>query len=241
MSPQPSIHRRYVCRRRIRERQMIISHRHKFIYLRTEKTGSSSVEFALSQFCGPEDIVTSGKGRWDSNLGIGRFVHIHGELRRHFPRFAGYYHHIGARQVSALVGPEIWNTYFKFTTERNPWDRQVSQYFYRQRKCERKVEFEEYISSPLYRMFHYVKLNNWKVYTIADRIAVDEVVRYENLQDQIVDLCRRLNIASDIQLPAKKTGIRPVRLHYREYYSPKTRDHVARWYAKEIDALGYRF
>ena len=37
---------------------MIISHEHKFIFLKTEKTGSSSVESALGPFCGPRDILT---------------------------------------------------------------------------------------------------------------------------------------------------------------------------------------
>ncbi len=37
---------------------MIISHSKKFIFLRTIKTASSSVEIFLSQFCRNDDILT---------------------------------------------------------------------------------------------------------------------------------------------------------------------------------------
>ena len=37
---------------------MIISHRHRFIFVRTEKTAGSSVEQALAEVCGPEDVIT---------------------------------------------------------------------------------------------------------------------------------------------------------------------------------------
>ena len=37
---------------------MIVSHRHRFIFIKTRKTASTSIEIALSQFCGPEDIIT---------------------------------------------------------------------------------------------------------------------------------------------------------------------------------------
>jgi hypothetical protein len=37
---------------------MILSHRHKFIFIKGMKVAGTSAEIALSQICGPEDIVT---------------------------------------------------------------------------------------------------------------------------------------------------------------------------------------
>ena len=36
---------------------MIVSHKHKFIFLKTKKTAGTSIELALSPFCGDSDIL----------------------------------------------------------------------------------------------------------------------------------------------------------------------------------------
>ena len=37
---------------------LIISHKHQFVFIKTNKTAGTSIEIALSRFCGPEDIIT---------------------------------------------------------------------------------------------------------------------------------------------------------------------------------------
>ena len=36
---------------------MIISHKYKFIFLKTKKTAGTSIEISLSRFCGDDDII----------------------------------------------------------------------------------------------------------------------------------------------------------------------------------------
>src|SRR5262245_11425347 len=37
---------------------MIVSHKHKFIFIKTKKTAGTAIEAALSELCGPEDVIT---------------------------------------------------------------------------------------------------------------------------------------------------------------------------------------
>ena len=46
---------------------MIISHRYKFIFIKTHKTAGSSMEMALGPLCGPDDIIAP----MESNIGTG--------------------------------------------------------------------------------------------------------------------------------------------------------------------------
>jgi hypothetical protein len=37
---------------------MIVSHEHKFIFIKTKKTAGTAIEAALSELCGPSDMIT---------------------------------------------------------------------------------------------------------------------------------------------------------------------------------------
>ena len=37
---------------------MIVSHKHKFIFIKTKKTAGTAIEAALSELCGPQDVIT---------------------------------------------------------------------------------------------------------------------------------------------------------------------------------------
>jgi hypothetical protein len=105
---------------------MIVSHRHRFIFVKTAKTAGTAIEQALLHFCGPDDVFAGWQGGEGTNArrGLGRIgIYVPGEIRRRFPRLYGFEQHSPARHIRALVGPEVWNSYFKFSIERNPWDR----------------------------------------------------------------------------------------------------------------------
>ena len=229
---------------------MIVSHKHRFIFLKTEKTAGTSLQSALAAHIGPEDII-SGKRRdpvtrkvmgRTQTLGLGRYVKVPTEIKRRLPGIAGYYPHMTARQLRDLVGRQVWNSYFKFAVERNPWDRQVSNYFQRQSKTGAvKRDFERYVSSPVYRRLHHVRLNNWGIYSIDDQIAVDQILHYETLLADYRKVLAILGLEAGVDLPLHRGHHRPRDAEYRRFYTDRTIDLVGRWYHKEIDAFGYRF
>jgi hypothetical protein len=47
---------------------MIVSHRHRFIFIKTHKTAGSSMEMALAPLCGPDDIVTPMESNYGTDV-----------------------------------------------------------------------------------------------------------------------------------------------------------------------------
>ncbi len=227
---------------------LIVSHTHRFIYVRTRKTGSTSLEMALRSVCGPDDVVTAARGHKHSDgAGAadlpGQNVRVPlrgltpGFLRSGFRRrtWPEVFDHISARRVRQIVGPETWAGYHVFTVERNPWDRCVSSYFYYRPGLPEETTFSAFLRSA-----HQARLTNYPLYTDRHgRLMVDEVLRFERLEEDVEQLWRRLGLPGLTALTqSNKSRGRP---DYREMYSPKDIEMVAERCRPEIELFGYAF
>jgi hypothetical protein len=231
---------------------MILSHEHKFIYIKTYKTGSTSIEAALSGVCGPKDVITQAseelRGVRQKPAQNYRLDHPEVPSRplwrrllrrpeRHYHPTIGYYEHMPASRVRRYVGEEIWRSYFKFTFERNPWDRQVSWYHYKVKsKGERTRPSFDAFNSDRRRAW----VENWDLYTIDSNIVMDFVGRYETLSDDFDVVLGRLGLSGEVTLPKVNVSARRED-SYRAYYNDASRERIASWYAPEIGEFGYRF
>lgn len=216
---------------------MLISHKYKFIFLRTEKTAGSSLSDALSKTLG-DDVIKADMSRpaWAKYSPV-----HHGALKRKFPKFFGFHAHATAKQARSVLGTDIFDNYYKFAVERNPWARQVSLYVHRKWKLNRPADsFDRDIRSFIYRNTEYVRLNNWSIYAIGNKIAVDKVIKYENLNQELEEVFEHLGLPEQIELP-KLRQYKSERPHYSTYYSEASREIVRKWYSKEIDACEYAF
>ena len=228
---------------------MLVSHKHKFIFVKTRKTGGTSVELALAPLCGPDDIITPlreydgaaseitprnfrlPENQWSLRARARRLV---GKPTPN--RGTGFFQHMPAADIRRLVGREIWDRYLTFTIERNPWDRQVSLYHWHYRNIASPPPFRSFILSPVRRKIS----RNWSMYTEADRPIVDHVIRYDELQSGLAGIMAKIGIKDPPQLPRAKSGYRAKR-DYRDYYDEETRLKVAGWYSAEIETFGFEF
>lgn len=232
---------------------MIISHKYKFIFIKTRKTAGSSIQIYLSELCGEGDIVSTidrperpynprnYRGLYNplpellerNNMGsvmktLGRFF----TLKK-------YQSHIKAREVRDRVPRDIWDNYYKFTVERNPWDKVLSHYhFVRQRydKYDRNISFDEYLRTAD------LPYNYRKYCDLEGNIIVDRVVRYEALNEELGEVFGELGVPFEGSLgPTEKSHYRSDRRPYQEVYTDEQKSLVADLFSKEIEMHGYEF
>ena len=226
---------------------MIISYTHKFIFIKSFKTASTSIEAALSNYCGGSDVVTP-LGDYKFNRDeTGAWVHRamnEGNFRQHDD----------AETIRRQIPEEIWSTYLKFSIARNPWDRAVSLFYWeKKRKPTEKPQkrFYHYLGVPFdefaqtKREFSaFIKGENWgnndAFYVKDGKLCVDFIIRYEHLNEDFATLCARLDLP-DTPLPQLKAGIRAKGRHYSELYDEETKAIVAERHFHDIRLLGYTF
>lgn len=229
---------------------MIISHRYKFIFIKTHKTAGSSMEMALGPLCGPEDIVTPMESNAKSDVprnfhentalarAYARSRLFRKFLNRHSPLLGKwYYEHMPATRVRELVGEQVWNSYHKFCFERNPWAKVVSYYNWKKLGQGRKMPgFREYVLEKTHRM----PLDG-RLYFEGDRVLVDEVIDFKDFNVSFTALCRRLGVPYDGKMPREKTDITAKPVDFHDFYDDETKAKVAEVFAREIKLMNYQF
>ncbi len=254
---------------------MIISHRHKYIFIHCRKAAGSSICVSLARSLGPSDLQLSAISETLAN-GIsltervqreamqssralalkslfrdkkkrgpliaralkGRYASLLGSIPQHAPA-----------EAIKNAFPEEWAAYSKFCVVRNPWDKTVSDYFWRVRNIADPPSFSDYVEAlangiDLGGIVPVSVHSNWAMYTLDDQIAVDHIVRFENLTTELESVCSKIGIPWDGWLPRARSAFREgkaERQPYRELYSAETRDAVGSLYREEIDAFGYAF
>ena len=210
---------------------MRISHKHKFVYIAIEKTGSISIRNILDQY---------------SEVRYGGFNNKNPHTR--------------ASEVKEELfanDTKKFNSYFKFSFVRNPWDRMVSWYefmckqvhktespkydftakHYDQYKEFSLIGFDAFIRSE-HKKRNSRHLGYSKYYEDANQNnLLDFIGKCENLQQDFNIVCDKIGIPRK-QLPHKN---KTKHKHYTEYYDDETRSIVAEKYAKDIEYFGYEF
>jgi len=232
---------------------MILSHKHKFIYIKTCKTASTSIESALSGVLGEEDIITPAsvelrrhrlKARQAQNYRLDHpavpkrpfLKRLMGRPERYYHPSVGYYEHMPAWRVKTYVGDEIWQEYYKFSFERNPWDRQVSFFNFKNKTRTTPFSFDTFLKR---RKKAYVE--NFDLYSIDGEIAMDFVGKYENLEEDFSSIIRTIGLGDDVSLPVTNVSSNANAKPYREFYNEKSRRLIAEWYQREIECFDYTF
>ena len=224
---------------------MLISHLHKFIYLKSKKTAGTSVEIFLQKYCiDPNKIkdfnklvksnknVLNLKGKEiESKYGI---IGSRGTGMRKKNKI--WYNHKSAKDIKNEIGEDLFNNYLKICNVRNPYDLAVSMYEWKKSQNNIKESFSEFLLNTKWQDKLKSNIDIWSI----DGKYKFEYIRFENLEEDILKVFKKLNIKKDsINLQHYK---KMNRLPYQKYYkNQESIDIVSRIYKKEIELFNYKF
>ncbi len=228
---------------------MIISHKYKFIFIKTLKTAGTSVEVFLSEHCGANDILTpvwpaveahaarNYSGLWNplrENL-MDPELFIRSGIRDLYHR-RRFYNHIAAGVVRKRISAKIWKSYFKFAIDRNPWDKTLSYYYWLKRLSPEGFSLADYFAGSDFCL-------NYPLYTDSRGDSlVDRVLKYERLNEDLGEVFAKLGIPFSGSLKVKaKSEYRSDRTHYRNVFSEAQKNRIEREFEREIALHNYEF
>ena len=153
--------------------------------------------------------------------------------------------------------PVATDSYFKFTVARNPWDRLVSAFHLVKNHCanenERVIQwrnrylydidtfdmFVDRLSDSKFRRIITAQAHfrpQVDYITINDKVSVDYIARFENINDDFEKICQRIGI--EVELNKINAAERS---SYKDYFDDKTKAIVEVMYDRDIRHFDYSF
>ena len=224
---------------------MLVSHTHKFIYTKTIKTASTSVEAYFEKFCMPNDALadtTDARSEYISNTGI---IGHRGTHPREAKKNYIWYNHKSACDIKQDIGDDIWNSYYKFCVVRNPYERAISHFYWvkhingspsSENIIDDQIEFTKFITEG-----NIFDSDKW-LYSIDGNFCLNDVVRHENLDSDMKRVCSILGVPWIPEaLPNFKSRVTPAAAKVGVMYSAETRCIVEKLCAFELAYFNYEF
>lgn len=207
---------------------VLISHTHKFIFIKNFKVAGTSVEAYFEKYCMDPSVEHIVQERLDSAISKYGIVG-----HREDGKPTNFYNHMSANLIKRYIGDDTFNNYFKFCVVRNPYDKMVSHYHFRFKNKKNMPSFEDFVKSH--------NTYNYNRYCINNKSCIDFYIRFEFLEYDLKTLCKKLNIEYDLnKLPKYKSHYRENK-DYRHYYNEELKQIVYNNHKKEFELFNYKF
>ncbi len=203
----------------------MISHKYKCIFVHIPKTAGSSIENALFPLPRTRDQLYGFPNKYQTD-GL---------------------QHLMAKHIKLELPSSTFNTYFKFTFVRNPWDKVVSQFFYVKTRPDLmafldlhlNANFKDYLNKILVKNHVHWEKQYKFIYDDSNNVLVDFIGRFEQLESDFQKVI--LNLGIDPSLFKLLHLNKTTRSHYSHYYDYESRQIVADRYKTDIEIFGYFF
>ena len=175
---------------------MIVNHKYKFIFIKSFKTASTSLEIALSKFCDKNDIITPI---------VIQDEKIRQKLNFNSPQnYKGFEEHMTALEVKNKLDAEIFNNYFKFIVVRNPFEQIISAYYWHNESKKKERKFLFFRKKPLSfnkffkRKAQHIFYDEINRYTDNGKVIIDGFIKYENFENDLIRISNLLKLPENL-------------------------------------------
>ena len=175
---------------------MLLSHKYKFIFIKTKKTAGTSVEVELNKTMSEKDIVTPIKPSHPDHYPRN---YINNENR--------FFNHMMMKDIKKIIPQQIYKSYFKFCIEREPVEKCLSDFFMHKNssyhnKDRKVISWKEYLNNRRFPIDtnKYINENN--------NLCVDKIIKYENLESELFEISQKLGFQFNGVKVRAKSGFR---------------------------------
>ena len=196
----------------------MLSFRHRFIFIKTKKTGGSSIESYLSKFLAEGDLHRSN--------------HINSK-----DKHEGLYNHIGAEEFCDTKYGRYWNDFTTITVVRHPMERLISEFYWSDRNGDYNEDFDRFLRDK-------TKINTTNNYPLIKNTKFDFLIYYENYINDINRVLEHLGLptVSKEDFPKLKSEQRKDRRPWYEFMRQDQINYFKNNFPEEIEIhrkLGY--
>lgn len=218
---------------------MLISHKHRFIALKTVKTAGTSTEMFFQPACLPVDMEV---GEWTPAIATDQ-----GVVGRRGPPPEDrateiWINHMSAQKLKENTAPDVWENYLKFTNVRNPFSRILSGFYFsfKQRKLTPPDNWSETIES-FDKFVHADRHSFMNMLFVDGQFAPDALIYFEALTDDIQQIATHVGFDRDIgDLPHSKKALnKPDGPKVADYFNTARADRIRRLDARAFEIAGY--
>ena len=135
---------------------VIVSHKHKFIYLKTFKTGSTTIHDFITLILLNYDLEKAQEIFGGAEILNDDYI-ISTRIKPNCKRFHAHQSASSLKKELDKIDKNIWNDYFKFTSVRNTYDQLVSHYY--QFKSIQRSSFRNIVLKQIYNHIKYKSRN----------------------------------------------------------------------------------
>lgn len=196
---------------------MIYCYSKNFIFVKTHKTASTSAEILLSSLCNDEDYFTPiiNYDETLKNLNYALDNNLDELVRKKYTKLLPkvtigkhkIFDHMTAKEIKN-IDPVFFNQAFKFCVERHPYDRVISH-------ANHKIDYFKINKSEYNELINHIinvgGCSNKDMYVLNQKIIVDKIVQFNNLEEFLIDFCRK-NGKISVVMPKTKQYTKHVTL-----------------------------